>query len=459
MRTAKDACARRALGCDFTFGSLWPFGDSALAGEQTSQWYSGPSPQRIDRHWQTGDLPGGPPVMNHLDRRALEAYGSRILSAVAPALHGSVSCLFCDSWEVEEEGKLWTAGFGERFRDRFGYKVEPFMAHLDEHPAERYDYRVLIGRYVLDEFYRPYTALCRTARRLSRVQCHGAPADIIAAYAEADVPESEALLFDPAFSRFAASAAALTGKDIVSCESFTCLYGWNPWPSAGPHLGEEKIGDLKLLADALAAHGVNRFIWHGMPFAAAGRETRFYASVHVGPDGALAPRMSELNRYLEEISRFLREGRPAHRIACLLPLEDVRMKGELPLALRKPSARYWWEFQHPCLPAGLKPWSPLWVTDAFLGAAESLPDGALRFGSVTVMALVVDCHYLDATTLGLLAKLSSAGARIIVTRVPMEPGRARSGDYARSGSSALERITKHRGRGSSKRAGRCPAVP
>jgi hypothetical protein len=432
VRTAKDACERLGMGCDFTLGSLWPFGDSALTGRQASQWYAGPSPQRIDRHWQTGELPGGPPVMNHLDRKALEAYGSRIVSALAPALRGGVSCLFCDSWEVEEEGRLWTAGFGECFRDRFGYQVEPFMSHLDEHPKERYDYRVLVGQYALDEFYRPYAALCRDAGGLSRVQCHGAPADIVAAYAEADVPESEALLFDPAFSRFAASAAAIKGKEIVSCESFTCLYGWNPWPAAGPHLGKEKIGDLKLLADALAAHGVNRFVWHGMPFATPGRETRFYASVHVGPDGALAPRMKELNQYLENISRFLREGKPAHRVACLLPLEDARMKGELPAGLRKPSARYWWEFQHPCLPPDLKPWSPLWVTDAFLGTAECLPDGALRFGNVTVMALIVDCHYLDASTVRHLAELSTAGARIIITRLPLEPGRARGGDYGRA---------------------------
>ncbi len=208
----------------------------------------------------------------------------------------------------------------------------------------------------------------------------------------------------------------------MSCESFTCLYGWNPWPSAGPHLGEEKIGDLKLLADALAAHGVNRFIWHGMPFSASGRETRFYASVHVGPDGALAPRMRELNSYLEGISRILREGRPAHRVACLLPLEDVRMKGELPVELRKPSARYWWEFQHPCHPAGLEPWSPLWVSDAFLGSALCLPDGSLRFGEATVMALVVDCRYLDLSTVRHLAALSAAGARIIFTRKPTGAG-------------------------------------
>ncbi len=429
-RHAKAACGRLGLCCDFTFGSLWPFGDSTLTGEETSQWFSGPSRQRIDRHWESRDVPGGPAVMNHLDRRALESYARRTAPALAPALSGDASCLFCDSWEVEDDGKLWTRGFGERFRDRFGYAIEPFMPSLDDHPEERYDYRVLLGEYVIEEFYRPFAALCRSLGAFSRVQCHGAPTDIVAAYSLVDVPESESLLFDPEFSRFAASAAALSGKEIVSCEAFTCLYGWNPWPAPSPHLGEEKIGDLKLLADALAAHGINRWVWHGMPFRASGRDDRFYASVHVGPDGALASGMEALNSYLEEISRFLREGKPAHRVACLLPLEDVRMKGELPEGLRKPSARHWWELQHPCLSEVLKPWSPLWVTDAFLDAAECLPDGGIRLGETTVGALVVDSSYVDASVLRHLARLSAAGARLVVTRRPREPGRRRSGGYS-----------------------------
>ncbi|HUJ75578.1 MAG TPA: hypothetical protein VL359_11995, partial [bacterium] len=44
---ARQTCGRMGLGCDFTFGSLWPFGDSQLRGDQVSQWHTGPSPQRI----------------------------------------------------------------------------------------------------------------------------------------------------------------------------------------------------------------------------------------------------------------------------------------------------------------------------------------------------------------------------------------------------------------------------
>jgi len=100
-----------------------------------------------------------------------------------------------------------------------------------------------------------------------------------------DIPESEALLFPTHFSRIPASAAALSEKPVVSCETFTCIYGFT-----GPrHLEalkywkRENVADLKLLADAVFANGVNRIVWQGMPFNAPGGPQEFFASVHVGP--------------------------------------------------------------------------------------------------------------------------------------------------------------------------------
>ena len=55
----------------------------------------------------------------------------------------------------------------------------------------------------------------------SRAQCGGAPADLLTAFMLVDVPETEAILYEPGFSRIPASAAALAGKDVVTSESFT----------------------------------------------------------------------------------------------------------------------------------------------------------------------------------------------------------------------------------------------
>src|SRR5262249_52343974 len=174
-----------------------------------------------------------------------------------------------------------------------------------------YDYRTVIAEALLGEFYQEFAAICREHGAVSRVQCHGAPTDLLSAYAAVDIPESEAILFEPPFSRIAASAAALSGKLVVSAETFTCLYGFVTPTRLGPYRSwpKEQGADLKLLADALFAQGINQIVWHGMPFNGPGGRNEFYASVHVGPDAAFAAELPGFNAYLERVSSLLKLGR------------------------------------------------------------------------------------------------------------------------------------------------------
>ena len=324
---------------------------------------------------------------------------------------------------------LWTAGFGAQFQQRYGYDILPYMPDLDAYPAERYDYRKLLAEYALEEFYRPFTALCHELGGYARVQCHGGPADILAAYALADVPESEAILFDADFATFAASAAALTGKPVVSAEAFTCVYGWEPCPGPGPHQGEERLADLKLIADGLMANGVNQIVWHGMPYNPPGGAQRFYATTHVGPDSALAADFAPFNRYMEQICTQLRRGHTYTDVAVYLPLEDAWMAGELPVELQKPSSKYVYELQETKFLVALKGYHPIWVTAHFLRDAEYV-DGKLRCGAAAFTWLYVDVAWLDGTALADLLRLARAGLPICLVQHPQEPGRNQTPAYA-----------------------------
>ena len=117
------------------------------------------------------------------------------------------------------------------FRDRFGYELEPYKVCIDEHPDVRYDYRKTLSDAAIDGFFKPYAEICRELGAVSRVQCHGAPTDLLAAFALVDVPESEALLFETFYSAIPGSAAALASRPVVTCETFTCIYGYEPWPA------------------------------------------------------------------------------------------------------------------------------------------------------------------------------------------------------------------------------------
>ena len=454
---AKRCCESLGLGCDFSFGTLWPFGGTFVSEADASQRYDGPSPQRLGRSWE---LPEEGRILNHLDRYAFGRYADTIGDALGGALDGAKSALFCDSFEVETEG-LWTSGLDKAFTERFGYDVRPFMPKLDEHPDVRYDYRKLIADCVLHEFYRPFTEFSHKHNSFTRVQCHGAPCDLLAAYAATDVPESEAILFDPEFSRIPASAAALSGKSIVSAEAFTCLYGWVPYPGPGSHQGEEQVADLKLLVDALFANGVNHIFWHGMPYQAgaysrqlsansrtpeaASREpkavSRFYASVHVGPDSAFAADLSAFNAYTERVSAAMKLGRPYSDAAAYLPLEDQWMKGELPKEQQKPSARHHWEMHYLRPPSELEGRQPLWVSAPFLEQAR-FEDGVLSIGDVRFGLLYVDCEWLDSDGLAQVSRLAKAGLPVCLKRIPRRPGRALDKRVAKEYQQTLEALTR-----------------
>ena len=305
---AKRYSDKLGLGCDFTFGTLWPFGDSYIPpGEGQLHYGDTTAPLRRRITWEH---PKKFRTLNHMDKGALVNYSARVGGALAEALKGRKSALFCDSWEVDTR-KIWTKGFDGRFMKAYGYDIKPFMDSLytKGHEGIFYDYMKLVSEYVLDEFYRPFTEISNKLGGFSRAQCGGSPTDLLTAFSLVDVPESEAILYEPNFSRIPASAAVLSSKNIVSAETFTCIYGWKRWPGPGPYQKQEQTADLKLVADALFANGVNHIFWHGMPFNGNGDTNIFYASVHVGENSSLTPELPQFNKYMEIVCSYMRKGR------------------------------------------------------------------------------------------------------------------------------------------------------
>jgi hypothetical protein len=427
---AAQTCDRLGLGCDFTFGTLWPFGDSRVAETDGTLLFGDSVSAAAMR--LTWEHPRKGRVINHLDRAAFERYATRLTAALDEALHENGGPpavkrgLFCDSWEVETRG-LWTRGFDALFQREHGYDIRPLMdsLYLPGYEEVHYDYMKIISRLVREEFYEPFTRAAHAQSAYTRAQCCGAPTDLLRAYAAVDVPETEAILFEPAFARIAASAAVFGAKSYVSAESFTCLYGWKGWPGPGPHQGEERIADLRLLADALFAHGVNHLIWHGMPYNPPGRSEKFYAAVHVGPDAGFAAELPAFNEYLAAVSSAMRKGHSAGDIAVYLPLEDAWMDVALPDSLQFPWAWGEYEMRYQRTPDFLKGYQPLWINADFLRRAV-VRRGRLLIGDAAIRAVYVDARFLDLETLTALKDVASAGVEVCVARTPAQPGRRRS---------------------------------
>ncbi|WP_320129898.1 glycosyl hydrolase [uncultured Sphaerochaeta sp.] len=425
---AQDQCKKRELGCDLTFGTLWPFGGNFLPEEYSSRTFNGFSSQRLNRSWESrySEEPGR--ILNHLDSKAFSFYADFLLTHGFKTLceQGPVS-FFSDSWEVEVEGLSYGGIFKDFFR-KFGYSLEPYLAMLNVDQAIRFDYRKCIADQILEQFYQPYVDMCKKNGASSRMQCHGTPTDILAAYALVDIPETETMLFDPDFALIAASAAAIWNKPVVSSETFSCLYGWVPNTEVPPGLGKEKIEDLKCVADAQFAWGVNRVVWHGMPYSSKKNPHHFYATVHLGPDGTLNGSLSAFNRYLEEMGTYLARGKTFSKMAVYLPLEDQWMLDELPPELVKPSSHYYWELQELHMPDELLSYRPLWFSGKWLEKIH-FNGMTLQCGDQDFSVFYCDAEWMSLDSLAVLEKLANQGAPIYFKKFPKEPGQVKHQAY------------------------------
>lgn len=430
----KKYCDSIGLGCDFTFGTLWPFGGTFVADSDRTKIFGDTSfkqPLRLSwTHPDTGN------VLDHMNKGAFERYAAVMGRALEPALAGSASALFCDSWEVETK-RIWTGGFGEHFNEKYGYRIEPFMddIFLEENAGPRYDYMKLVSEYVLDNFYLPFTEKCHELNALSRVQCAGSPTDIISAYASVDIPETEAMLYNPDYSRVVASAAALGKKTIVSSETFTCLYGW-----PAKHIREEQTADLKLVADALFANGTNHIIWHGTPFNPAGVDTvYFYASVHVGKRGSLTKDLIPFNTYMEKVVNEMRKGVTYSDVAVYIAQEDAWIAGEYPPEKQLPWAWGAYEMRYLQFPDELTGYHPLWINREFLQKAE-LQNKELVVNDLHFKALYIDVEYMDPEALKAILDLAHRGFPVCLKREPKQAGHVRD-EVFNTNLAALKKLT------------------
>lgn len=230
------------------------------------------------------------------------------------------------------------------------------------------------------------------------MQCHGSPTNLIDAYATAHIPESETLLYPPAFARVAASSASLTGRPVVSCETFTCMYGF-----PDKCIEREDVRDLKLLADAVLAHGVNAMVYHGMPYEGG----RFYASIHVQQGCVLEPDLPALNGYLTNMCAEMQRGKNYHLLAVYYPFEDVLMSAH-GTSYRNLRVRDEW-----------LGYCPVWVSAAFLRASR-VEHGRWKLSDELECApfLAVQSQYLTLETVSLFERLTQQGVTLVCASLP-----------------------------------------
>ncbi|MEO5673797.1 MAG: glycosyl hydrolase [Chitinophagales bacterium] len=419
------------LSCDFTFGSAWIIAATYIDKAHSTQIYSDSSfRQSLTYAWTYPDTQW---VINHLDSEAFRIYAKPVVNALKEALKGSKSALFTDSWEIKlnATNKIWTQGFEKTFREKFGYDIIPYMKEgLDSFPDVRYDYMQHMDDCITSGYYKPFVEKCKELGAWSKVQCLGAPADVMSLYALADIPETEAMLNNPRYGRIVSSSACLASKNLVSSETFTCMYGF-----PATYLRKEQTADLKMVADALFAQGINHLVYHGMPYNPAGSDSiDFFATTYFGQNGSLTRELPAFNSYVEKVCGYMQKGKTYTDVAVYIPYEDGVMKGAYPPERQRVWVWGEYELRYVYPPEETEGYHPIWINRHFLEEAKSHPavgGGRLMVGDAEFSVLYIDVEYMDVRALKKVLEFAKQGLPVCLKRLPKQPGFVKSPDCAR----------------------------
>jgi hypothetical protein len=120
---------------------------------------------------------------------------------------------------------------------------------------------------------------------------------------------------DILMSKFASSAAHVTGKNLASAETGTWM---------AEHF-TETLADTKYLVDQMFLSGINHVIYHGTaysPDGAAWPGWCFYASTEMNPRNTIWHDVPTLNAYVTRCQSILQSGNPNNDVLLYFPIYD-----------------------------------------------------------------------------------------------------------------------------------------
>ena len=440
---ANAAADRHNLGVDLTMGSGWCFGGPQLTKEQGVRALCVATnraalPRGAQILWEgrsllrppadhpillaqclTGQsvkragLGGKGPMMDPFSTDAMDAFIRPYTAFFDQPGVPKPNHLYHDSYEYFKSG--WTPALFDAFRAKRGYDLRDHLAELagvgDREAVCRVkcDYRETLSDLIIEDVFPRWTAWCRARGIRTRNEAHGAPANLLDFYALADVPETE--MFGKGdrsilISKFASSAAHVTGKPLVSSESCTWI---------NEHFNET-LAEAKVFLDRLFLAGVNHVFFHGFcysPVDAVWPGWCFYASLQMNPRNPIWHDVPTLAAYITRCQSVFQTWTPDEDILVYWPIHDLWWDAdgfEQQLTVHR---RAWFEEQpigRLCQVLYDKGYAFDYISDRMLQCAAA---GALALPSRYRVLVVPPCRHMPEATARAIAALEAKGLRIV----------------------------------------------
>lgn len=370
-----------------------------------------PSGQKVKRAG-----PGGQGhMLNLFYPRAMKSYLDLFETAFGVRDMPTPRAMYHDSYEYRCD---WAPDLFASFEKRRGYRLQDelpamFGTGVDPERAARVkcDYRETLSDIMVEETLPMWAGWAGAHGMITRNEAHGSPGNWLDLYATADIPETEMFYKDrnKLISKFASSAAHVSGKALVSSESGT-------WVKE--HF-TETLADVKYLFDDLFLSGVNHIFYHGTcysPDEAAWPGWLFYASLEMNPRNSIWRDAPALNDYIARCQAVLQSGRPDNDVLIYWPLHDFWHDPAGLARNMSVHARDWFEEQ-PIGKLADRLWSRGYAFDYISDrqiAALKVKGQVLITGGNSYSAIVVPaCKRMPVETLVELIQCASKGATVI----------------------------------------------
>ena len=333
---------------------------------------------------------------------------------------GKIRCFFHDSFEYTGD---FTTNFTTEFKKRRGYDLAEYLYVLagdcedkDLVARVKSDYRETLADLVLDSFIQPMTKWANGHKSLNRNQAHGSPGNILDLYAASDIPETEIFRTvepgsaDIFVNKFASSAAHITGKKLVSSESFTWLNEhWTVTTS-----------DMVRATNRFFLAGINHMFFHGTCYSPADAEWPgwlFYASTQINNRNPLWPELPALFSYIARSQAILQWAKPETDLLIYWPYYDVAaMEGKLfnHIGVNHEAG---WFVGHPISKTSKEQMDAGhtfdYVSDKLLANCKSNQGDIVTEGNTIYKAIVVpETSYIPLETLEKLLDLQAQGCNV-----------------------------------------------
>ena len=280
--------------------------------------------------------PGGEGyVIDHFDSTAVAHYLARFDRVFKTSASPMPATFFNDSYEVYKAD--WTPTLLTEFKLHRGYDLlDKLQEFVDGNPQVISDYRETLSDLLLKNFTEQWVAWSHERGVKVRNQAHGSPANIIDLYAAVDIPETEGFglsefgikglrtdsgmtrknFSDLTMLKYASSAAHITGRKLVSSETFTWLT---------EHF-RTSLSQMKPDLDLMFCSGVNRMFFHGACYSPQNEPWpgwRFYASIDMSPTNTIWRDAPMLTGYIDFCQQRLQEGEPDNDFLVMFPIRNM----------------------------------------------------------------------------------------------------------------------------------------